>query len=85
MNLIPGFLYCSIGLYSCFCASIMLSGDCSFVDGLKSERLIPPAQFFLKIILDIRGLLCFHTNCEFVSSSSVKNAIDNLIESTLNL
>ena len=64
----------------------MLSGDCSFVDDLKPERVIPTAQFFfLKIILDIRGLLCFHTNCEIFSSSSVKNAIGNLIEITLNL
>ena len=32
---------------------------------LKSGRLISSAPFFfLKTALDIRGLLCFHKNCE---------------------
>ena len=48
-----------------------------------SGRLIPPApSFFLKTI---QGLLCFHINCEFFCSSSVENAISNLIGITLNL
>ena len=46
---------------------------------LKSGRLIPPAPiFFLRkngYSLAIRGLLCFHMNCEMFCSSSVKNAI----------
>ena len=33
----------------------------------------------------IRGLLCFHMNCEMFCSSSVKNAIGNLIGTALNL
>ena len=53
---------------------------------LKSGRLIPPAPFFfLKTALTIWGLLCFHMNCEIFCSSSVKNAIGNLIGITLNL
>ena len=29
---------------------------------LKTGSIIPPALFFLKIVLVIQGLLCFHTN-----------------------
>ena len=53
---------------------------------LKSGSLIPPAPFFfLKIALAVWGLLCFHTNCKISYSSSVKNAIGNLIGIALNL
>ena len=41
--------------------------------------------FFLKIALAIWGLLCFHTNCKIFCSSSLKNAIGNLIGIALNL
>ena len=47
--------------------------------------MIPPALFYLKIVLVIRGLLCFHTDFKFISSSSVKNVIGILIEIALNL
>ena len=47
---------------------------------------IPPAPFFfLKTALAIQGSLCLHMNCEIFCSSSVKNAIGNLIGITLNL
>ena len=50
-----------------------------------SERLSPPAPlFFLQTALAIQGLLCFHMNCENFCSSSVRNAIGNLIGITLN-
>ena len=53
---------------------------------LKSGRLIPPVPlFFLNTALAIQDLLCFHRNCEFFCSSSVKSAIGNLIGITLNL
>ena len=52
---------------------------------LKAGRLIPPTAFFLKTALAIQDLLCFHMNCEIFCSSSVKNAIGNLIGITLNL
>ena len=41
--------------------------------------------FFLKIALAIRGFLYFHTNCEIICSSSVKNTIGSLIGIVLNL
>ena len=53
---------------------------------LKSGRLILPAPFFfLRTALAILGLLCFYMNCEIFCSSSVKNAIVNLIGIALNL
>ena len=53
---------------------------------LKSGIVIPLAPFFfLKIVLAIRGLLCFHTNLKIFCSSSVKNAIGNLIGIALNM
>ena len=55
-------------------------------DNLKSGKLIPPVPlFFLNTALAIQDLLCFHRNCEFFCSSSVKSAIGNLIEIALNL
>ena len=59
--------------------------ECSFVVEPESGRLIPPVPFFfLKIALVIQGFLYFHTNCEIISSSSVKNTIDSLIGIALN-
>ena len=58
---------------------------------MKSGSLIPPALFlflcfflFLKIAFDIRGLLWFQTNCKIFCSSSVENAIGDLIGIALN-
>ena len=87
MGLSLGFLSCSIDLYiSVFVPVTYCLDYCSFVDSMKSGSLIPPALFFfLKIALAIQGLLCFHTNCKISCSSSVKNAIGNLIGIALNL
>ena len=53
---------------------------------LKLGRLVPPVPFiFLKIDLVIWGLLCSHMISERFCSSSVKNAIGNLIRIALNL
>ena len=53
---------------------------------LKSGGLIPPVPFFfLKIALAIQGFLYFHTNCEIICSSSVKNTVGSLIGIALNL
>ena len=53
---------------------------------LKSGRLIPPVPFFfLKIALDVNGLLCFHANFESICSSSMKNAIGSLLVIEVNL
>ena len=40
---------------------------------------------FSRFLLAIRGFLYFHTNCEIICSSSVKNTVVNLIEIALNL
>ena len=40
---------------------------------------------FSRFALAIQNLLCFHTNCEIICSSSVKNTIGNLIGIALNL
>ena len=51
---------------------------CSLIYSLKSGSLISPALFFfLKIVLAIQGLLCFHINFKMFCSSSVKNVIGN--------
>ena len=47
---------------------------------------MPPALlFFLKIVLAVRGLLCFHINLRTICSSLVKNAFGILIGIVLNL
>ena len=74
----------SIFLFLCQYYTVLMTADLQY--NLKSGRLIPPAPFFfLKTALAIWGLLCYHMNCEMFCSSSVKNAIGNLIGITLNL
>ena len=49
-------------------------------DSLKLGNLIPPVSFFyLKIDMAVWGLLCLHTNFKISCSTSMKNAIGNLI------
>ena len=73
----------SVFLFLCqYHASLM---TVALLYNIKSGRLIPPTSFFLKNALAIQGLLCFHMNCEIFCSSSVKNAIGNLIGTELNL
>ena len=53
---------------------------------LKSGRLIPPGPFFsFKIAFAILGFLYFHTNCEIICFSSLKNIVGSLIGIALNL
>ena len=74
----------SIFLFLCQCYTFLVTVALWY--NLKSGSLIPPAAFFfLKTALVIRCLLCLHMNCEIFCSSSVKNAIGNLIGITLNL
>ena len=74
----------SIFLFLCQYHTVLMTVALQY--NLKSGRLIPPVPFFfLKTALAIQGLLCFHMNCEDFCSSSVKNAIGNLIGITLNL
>ena len=46
--------------------------------------MIPPALFFLKIVLAIQGLSYFHTNFRIICSSCMKNATGILIRIALN-
>ena len=46
---------------------------------------MPPALFFLKIVLAAWGFLCFNTNFWTIFSLSVKNAIGAFIGISLNL
>ena len=52
---------------------------------LKSERVTPPALFFLlRIDLAVMGLLWLHINFRIICPRSVKSAMENLIRITLN-
>ena len=74
----------SIFMFLCQYHTILMTVALQY--SLKSGRLISPAPFFfLKTALATQGLLCFHMNYEILCSSSVKNAIANLIGITLNL
>ena len=67
----------SICLFLCQYHTVLMTVALQY--NLKLGRLIPPAPFFfVKAALAIQGLLCFHMNCEFFCSSSMKNAIGNL-------
>ena len=53
----------SVFLFLCQCHAFLMTVALQY--NLKSGRQIPPAPFFfLKTALAIRGLLCFHVNCE---------------------
>ena len=85
MGLFLGFLSCFLGLYFCICATRMLD-DCSFV--LQSEVRKVDSSSSILLSQDCCGYLgafAFHLNCEIFCSSSVKNAIGNLIGIALNL
>ena len=68
----------SIFLSLCQCHTVLMTVALQY--SLRSGRLIPPVPFFfLKIALAIWGFLYFHTNCEIICSSSLKNTVDSLI------
>ena len=51
----------------------------------KGGKNIQWSKDILKTALAIRGFLYFHTNCEIICSSSVKNTAGSLIGIALNL
>ena len=73
----------SIFLFLCQCHTVLMTVALQY--NLKSGGLIPLTSFVLKTALAIQGLLCFHMNCKIFCSSSVKNAIGNVIGIMLNL
>ena len=75
-GLFLGFLSCSTDIYFCFHASTILFWLLQLCYNQKLRSMITPALFFfLKVILAIQGLLCFHIHFKIICSSSVKNAI----------
>ena len=74
----------SIFLFLCQYRTVLMT--VALYCNLKSGRLTLQAPFlFLKTALAIRGLLCFHMNCESFCPSSVKTVIGNLMGITLHL
>ena len=86
MDLSLSFLFCSIDLYFCLCASTICRDDCGFV----VEPEVKKVDFFSSILLsqDCFGysrFFVFPYNCEIICSSSVKNTAACLIGIALNL
>ena len=82
-----GTLYSISLIYVCFCTSTMLFLiTVTLQYSLESRSMIPSALFFfLKIVFNLWGLLCYHTIFRIICPSSVKNAIGVLIGIALNL
>ena len=60
--------------------------DCAFVVEPEVRQVDSSSSFFfLRIALAIQGFLYFHTNCEIICSSSMKNTASSLIGIALNL
>ena len=60
--------------------------DCGFVVEPEVRQVDSSSSILLsQDSLAIRGFLYFHTNCEIICSSSVKNTVGSLIGIALNL
>ena len=80
------FLLCSINLYFCLCASTILFDDSGFVVQPEVRQVDSSSSILLsQDALAIQGFLHFHTNCEIICFSSVKNTVGSLIGIALNL
>ena len=71
------FYFVSLIYISVFVSVLYCLDDCSFIVQSEVRKVDSSSSIFLSQA--IQGLLCFHTNCEFFCSSSVKNTIGNLI------
>ena len=83
LGLFLGFLFCSIYLYFCFCASTILFRWLQLCSIIWSK-----GACFLQLRFSFSGYLgsfCFHTNFKIFCSSSLKNGIGNLKGISLNL
>ena len=87
VDLSLGFLFCSIDLYFCLCASTILS----WLLWLCSRAWSQPGWFlqfhssFSRLLWLFEVFLYFHRNCEIICSSSVKNTAGSLMGIALNL
>ena len=62
----------SVFLFLCHYNNVLMTVALYY--NLKTGRLIPPApHFFLKNVLSIWGLLCFHMNCKNFCSSCMND------------
>ena len=87
MDLSLGFLFCSIDLYFCLCASTILSWWLWLCSRVWSQAgwFLQFHSSYSRLLWLFEIFLYFHTNCEIICSSSVKNTVGSLIGITLNL
>ena len=81
-------IYISVFVPVPYCLSRLSikSSDCGFLVEPEVRQVDSSSSILLfKIALAIQGFLYFHTNCEIICSSSVKNAVGSLIGIALNL
>ena len=80
MDLSLGFLFIPLIYISAFVPVPYSLDDCSFVVEPKVRQVDSSSSILLsQDCLAIRGFLYFHTNCEIICSSSVKNTVGSLI------
>ena len=87
VDLSLGFLFCSIDLYFCLCASTILFWWLWLCSRAWSQAgwFLQFHSSFSRLLWLFEVFLYFHTNCEIICSSSVKNTIGSLIGIVLNL
>ena len=88
MDLSLGFLFCSIDLYFCLCASTVLYclDDCGFVVEPEVRQVDSSSSILLsQDCFGYSKFLYFHTNCENICSTSGKNTVGSLIGIALSL
>ena len=87
VDLSLGFLFCSIDLYVCLCASIILSWWLWLCSRAWSQAswFLQFHSSFSRLLWLFKVFLYFHKNCEIICSSSVKNTIGSLLGIAFNL
>ena len=82
-----GFLFCSVDLYFCLCVSTILSWWLWLCSRAWSQAggFLQFRSSFSRLLWLFEIFLYFHTNCEIICSSSVKNTAGSLIGIALNL
>ena len=87
MDLSLGFLFCSIDYISAFVPVPYCFDDCGFVVEPEVKQVDSSSSGlpFRDCLGYSRFFLYFHTNCEIICSSSVKNTVGSLIGIALNL
>ena len=82
VDLSLGFLFCSIDLYFCLCASTILSWWLWLCSRAWSQAgwFLQFHSSFSRLLWLFKVFLYFHTNCEIICSSSVKNTIGSLMK-----